>query len=279
VTVRLDEREILRWQGPQRGLNLVPDWEPADSRMMGLALGDADVTVEQLDYTPLDSEARVLEPPPDQRIPLPPGATRVAASENIDLLPLLDLEHGVFDGEVKRTPQGIQLSAPPRQHSRLAVPVWPRGAYELHCEFTPSTQEMAVGIVIPTDHSRATVFPLRAERFVGMGKIKTHPPEHPENPTRTKAGRVTAGRRHSLLIRVMPTRTESEITVLLDDQPFFSWTGSDQDLSLAPDWDSPHQKIIALGCNGGSATCHALRLKMLSGEAWILVPRPATANP
>ena len=274
VTVQLDGKEIIHWHGPQKSLNIAPAWKAEDVRKMGLALGDADVSVEQLDFTPLDEGARMLAPPPDQPLPPPPGATVVASSENIDLLPLLDLEHGVIKAKAKRTGQGIELSAAAGNPGRLAVPVWPRGAYELQCDFTASTQQMVVAVVIPTNRKRVAVVPLNGRFAVGLQDIDKTGPRNGDNPTSTKPGRVIAGRRHKLLIRVVPAGSECEINIHLDTdkEPLFSWKGSEDDLSLRR-WQTPHQKLIALGCSGGSMTCHALQLKMLSGEAWILAPR------
>ena len=278
VTVQLDGRPIIHWQGPQRSLNMFPVWAAGEASTIGLALAEVDITLEQFDFTPLDAGSRLLEPLPNQPPILPTGASVVAMSVDTDLLSLVRLDRGAISLEVKRIGPELQLSAADESNGRLAVPVWPRGAYRAACDFTVSSPKMSCGVVLPLSQKRVLALLLNKAKPVGLSKINNEFPEGPQNPTRTTKGRVTAGRRHQLLIRVVPAGANSEIHVELDDQPFYSWKGSEDDLSLWTNWETPHQKMIALVCEGGTMTCHMLKLKMLSGEAWILVPQAAATR-
>jgi hypothetical protein len=278
VMVQLDGREIIRWQGSQQMLDIWPGWRASDARTMGLALYDAGVTVEQLDFTSLDGIARVLELPPDRPLP-PPGATVVAAAENIDLLPLLDLEHGVFDAKAKRTSQGIELSATENQHGRLAVPVWPHGNYDLFGSFSFPGNGTPV-LIIPTARNRGLIHwrwngNNSSGSFSGFEMISGKSAIDVDNPTRITPSEVQPGRRYSFRVRAVCDDDNADIAVELDGKPYMHWKGPESALSLWQGWDVPHQRVIGIGIERGRVTYHELKLKMLSGEAWILVPRPA----
>ena len=272
VTVQVDGREIIRWQGPQQALSMWPGWEVPDSRMMGLALGDVDVTIEQLELTPLDSRTHLLEPLSSKPSP-PPGTTVVAAPGTIDLLPLVDPEHGAVDAAVKQSDQGIEITPADKKWGRLILPVWPRGAYEIECAFTAPEDGLSMGIVVPIGESRVSVGP------IGLSMVKGISVTKPDNPTRLSENKVKPGQKQRLLVRVSPEGDDVEVRVLLDGEPYYAWKGPRADLRLAECWETPHQHTPLLQCQNVSWTCHELELKMLDGEAWILRPAAHDAAP
>ena len=276
VTVQLDGREIIRWQGPQQVLNLWPGWDVPDARMMGLTLGDVDVTVEQLELTPLDNGTRLLEQLPGRTAAPPPGTTVIAAPGTVDLLPLVDVEHGTIDAAVKKSDQGIEIEPAEAKFGRVCLPVWPRGGYELSGSFTLPEKASPV-IIVPTMQSRGVVNWLHPDdASSALSMIDGKGGADPKNPTRIHPSKVQVGQRHVFRVRVVCEADQADVTVELDDQPYIHWNGPESAISVPSCWDIPHQRTLGVGVQNGRATFHELKLKMLDGKAWI--PLPAAAR-
>jgi hypothetical protein len=271
VTVDLDGRRIINWQGPQRALTMLPPvWDAPDSRMMGLALGDADVMVEQLQFVSSQGGGCLLEPLPTPQPAAPPGATVVAAPGTVDLLPLADLEHAVFDVTAKRSHSGLELSASGDKSGRVVLPVWPRGNYELSGSFTLPEQASPT-ILLPTIRCRGQIHWLSGG-VSGFEMVRGRTAGDADNPTRVSPSKVEVGRRHAFRVRVGCVAEEAELTVELDGQPYIHWKGPESAITPMPYPTIPNLRTLGIGVDRGRVTYHELELKMLDGEAWIFRP-------
>jgi len=278
VTVDLDGRRIINWQGPQRALTMLPPvWDAPDSRMMGLALGDADVMVEQLQFVSSQGGGCLLEPLPTPQPAAPPGATVVAAPGTVDLLPLADLEHAVFDVTAKRTHSGLELSASGDKSGRVVLPVWPRGNYELSGSFTLPEQASPT-ILVPTIRCRGQIHWLNGG-VSGFEMVQGRTVGDADNPTRISPSKIEVGRRHAFRVQVGCVAEEAEVTVELDGQPYIHWKGPESAITPMPYPTIPNLRTFGVGVDRGRVTYHELKLKMLDGEAWIFKPAVPDATP
>ncbi|MGA2621125.1 MAG: protein kinase [Thermoguttaceae bacterium] len=275
VTVGLDGHQIIHWQGPQSGLNIWPGWDVPDSRMMGLALGDVDVTVEQLEFVSPRGEACLLEPLPTPQRAAPPGVTVVAAPCTVDLLPLVDLECAVFDGTAKRSDSGLELFS--GKSGRVALPVWPMGKYELAGSFTLPEQASPT-ILVPTIRCRGQIHWLNGG-VSGFEMVQGRTVGDADNPTRISPSKIEVGRRHAFRVQVGCVAEEAEVTVELDGQPYIHWKGPESAITPMPYPTIPNLRTFGVGVDRGRVTYHELKLKMLDGEAWIFKPAVPDATP
>ena len=259
-------------------LNIAPhsNWDVPNSRNMGLALGNADVAIEQLELIRPQAAVYLLEPlPTPQRVAPPPGATVVAAPGTVDLLPLVDLEHGGIDVTAKRSESGLDLMS--GKSGRVSLPVRPWGNYELSGSFTLPESASPV-ILVPTKRARGMVHWLidGVSRFeILQGKD----PNDADSPARISPSKVEVGRRHAFRVRVVCEAAQAKLVVELDGEPYMHWIGPESDISLWDGWEIPNQRILGIGVQKGRVTYHELKLKMLDGEAWILKPADFDGTP
>jgi serine/threonine protein kinase len=182
----------------------------------------------------------------------------------VDVLRHLDLSWHVVSGEWRREENGITVDPSPM--SRIMLPVEIDGDYDLRAEFTRTTTDKCVNIMIPVGQRACQLTLAGGEQKVhGLGMIDGHGACAPENPAVFRPGSLVKERRYRVLISVRIKNDEATVDASLDGKPLIAWEGKQSSLSIAPVWQLPYQKRAGLGANDATVTFHAASLRSVSG--------------
>jgi len=174
-------------------------------------------------------------------------------------------------GEWRR--EGSDIAVDPHPMSRITLPLEINGDYDLRAEFTRTTSDKSVNIVIPVGQRACQLTLAGWEQSVhGLGLIDGHGAREPENPAAFRPGNLVNERRYRVLISVRIKNDEAAVHASLDGKPLIAWEGKQSSLSIAPVWQLPHPERAGLGADDATVTFHAASFRSVSGTTKLTSP-------
>lgn len=190
----------------------------------------------------------------------------------INALKHVDPDWHAVSGEWRWSEEG--LTTEPSIMSRVILPFEIEAGYDLKAEFTRTTGDGSITIVLPVGRRQCQMFLAGWWQTVhGVGRIDGVEPHDAKNPARWKPGKLTNERRYQVEISVRTEKDEATINVSLDGESIIAWTGKQSSLSIAPYMRLPYLKRSGIGAYDSTVTFHTVLLRSVSGKARFS-PRP-----
>ncbi len=202
------------------------------------------------------------------------AARRLAGTprpEWIDLLRRVDPHTHRANGEWAATASALYTSPVPR--ARLALPVAPRGDYELIAEFMRKQGTGEVNFILPVG---PTGVMLSLDDHDGKSYLQNI---DGRDDTRVAAPELAPGRRQRLRVVVKSKGQRAEVLGELNGRQVVHWRGATRSLSIEPGWSNGRRDVLGLGVHESVTAFYRLELRMLSGKADVLPPQPPAAPP
>ncbi len=192
----------------------------------------------------------------------PQVGKRIAPSESIDLLALVDVTKDRVSGEWIAADG--KLESPKAYGSRIELPYQPPEEYEL------------VVIAEPLDEPNGLILGQRlgGQRFqvlVNYAQKEAAPVSAIEDIDGKNVGANVTTVRRPVLIQNRPSQIictvkKDSVTVTSDGQELIDWHGEAKRLSLSDYWKTPHDNALFLGAYDCRYRIHRVTLTPLSGE-------------
>ena len=185
----------------------------------------------------------------------------------VDVLRLMDTSKNVIAGTWSR--RGADLTVAAGQTPRIAIPVSVDGSYDFSAEFTRTSGKGDVAAMLSVaGHPCVVNLSAVGGAMSGLQNIDGHG-IFADNPIVVKPGYLENDRYYRLSIKVRILSTDrASIGVVLDGKPYLPlWEGNPARLSASKFWPMPNPKGLGLGAQESDVTFHAVRLRMLSGNA------------
>ena len=182
----------------------------------------------------------------------------------IECLERVDPGADVVEGTWTVVSNGLRVERGPM--ARLALPVEPKGEYELEVRFTRKTGANDLSVILPVGPTCTMLLtkPLKGGLELVAGS------DWFQNPTQYESA-LPPGKTHTLHITVrQPAPGTTRITVEANDQALTQYEGPTDALSLRDSWALPRKGQLGLGAHYATVTFHSVRLRMLSGQAKFL---------
>lgn len=191
----------------------------------------------------------------------------------VDALAYVDPDWDVVSGDWRREEDG--LTTEPSKMSRVMLPFEIHGDYDLEAEFTRTTGEGSVSIVIPVGE-RACQLTLAGwwQMMHALWRIDGRDPRDHDNPAKFRPGKLVNERAYRAFISVRTEGDDATIGVSLDGKPIIAWKGRQSSLSVVPYMDLPYPMRAGIGAYDATVTYHSVKLRSVSGKTE-LAPRPA----
>ena len=185
---------------------------------------------------------------------------RQTSTEWTDILPHVHTRVHRVSGEW--TADGKALRVAPAEFARLAVPVVPRGDYELVADFVRKTGAGDVNFILPVG-STGVLFTLddnHGQSGFQLVDGKDLPkPDGPHDLANDRAHRFEA--------TVRRRGDQASIRIRLDGKDYMRWQGPVRSLSVRGSWAVSEKGTFGLGAHQSTVEFSRLRLRMLSGRA------------
>ena len=192
----------------------------------------------------------------------------------VDLLPLVDPEKDAVKGAWQRR-GGALVNA--QQPSCIALPVSPRGSYEIETTFQRTSGTDSVCVYLPVgSHEVLLLLSAWHGEVSGLAQVKSRGIK--EGEAAVRPGTIENGRDYHLAVKVLVRGTEVQIIVSLNGTPYFRWRGPSAALSVPDYWaEAPLLPLRRVGLTVQRATVvwQNLRFRVLSGEARLLRTKQA----
>jgi hypothetical protein len=170
---------------------------------------------------------------------------------------------GYSAGKWRRRADG--LASPAGEFEQVMIPVIPKGSYHLRVVLA---LERAVGggtnifaVMLPTEggHTILEIGPESCHFSIKGDRLYA----------KVAAGvKLLFRRPYRLDVKVLAQGDQARITVELNRKTVLRWRGPQKELTTyATAWDLPNPKALGIGAKQAHVLVHALRLRMLSGEA------------
>jgi hypothetical protein len=195
---------------------------------------------------------------------------RLALGEWIDVLKLVDpLKHRV-QGEWSRVEDRLVGRAKDGK-ARVMLPLAVKGSYELEVQFTRTSGDDCIGIVLPVGETACTVIlsgwrgSLHGiETIDGLGADRNNSTQRP--------GTIENDRRYTVLADVRVQGPTAEVVVKLDGRPATKWKGKTAALGTRG-WDAlPALDCPALHFCNPTGAFHAARIRVRRESGAVLAP-------
>jgi eukaryotic-like serine/threonine-protein kinase len=243
---------------------------------------------EALDYRLTVSADRCLVAlsHPDNWIPSSPeiaifGAglpERMPAGVPIDLLKRADIVRDRFRGEWRRDGESV-VCLPAQGASQLELPVLPQGDYRLHIRCRLLKERESLIVTLPAG-GRVAQLIVGGWAHLGFrsGLRSIRSRDASENETTVPGFCLDPGREYDVAVTVKSMDDEALIDAEVDGQPFLRWQGPldalDRDGAYVP-----HRRgRFGIGAYRSTMEFRQVELTMLSGEAWMTRPGPASGS-
>jgi hypothetical protein len=290
ITTTLDGQPCVHWKGALESLSMSSVWATPDKTCPAIGASHSKTVFAGVRMRMLSGEARSLRPAEKPVAPENPAKPEKAAPKDkakekagtdkepkwLDLLPFVDPAKDKIEGTWRRTDAGISLEDGPS--GLLAIPVAPKGGYEVRVKFTRTSGDDTVAIVLPAGPKAVGLLLSFWHGLAsGLGNIKGEDPR--ANETRVRPGRIENNVKHTVYAKVIAGPALAEITATLDDKPLVNWKGPTKDLSVFFCFELPKAEGLGLGISNSKIIWHSAELRMLSGDAKPMRPlaRPAPA--
>jgi hypothetical protein len=177
-------------------------------------------------------------------------------------------------GEWSRGQFGYTVAAAPG--ARMALPVSPRGSYELRVGFARAEGKNEIGLMLPV--GSAAVLLAIGDSGAGNGLSNVAGKTVHENTTTTST-KLENGQVHFLNAWVTLQGDRADIRAVLDGRPLIQWEGPLADLAIPEAWTLAVTPILGLGANNSTVTFTAVKVRAISGPVLFGRPAPAPAPP
>jgi hypothetical protein len=203
-----------------------------------------------------------------------------------DLLGDLDLATAKVDGpwgQMTRDKVVTLWAGHPREFGgRLALPVRPRGDYEVRLAFARTGGDGGLAILLPVADSSGTQVAVvidgrsAAGGVVALESVNKVPVER---PTKQVVGdRLVKDRTYTVVVRVERADGRAAVRATLAEvgaapKPLLDWTGPVADLTPSANRSTPDRSVVGLGVEDHTRfKITAADVRMLRGTAELLVP-------
>lgn len=176
------------------------------------------------------------------------------------LIPAIDPGRAGVVGNWRKAGDSLTVNAV--EGARLALPLVPRGEYDLRTTFTRRTGQHSIGLIV-VQGGRQVVFEVDAwgSHLAGFQNISGRTIR--ENPTRREGYRLENGRRYTMTVEVR----NGSLRGLLDGREVAMHRTSGGDLSLQDLWRMPDSRQLGLVAWQSDTTFHSVDLRMVNGTA------------
>lgn len=202
------------------------------------------------------------------------GCVAAADQHWESLLPAIVPSQAGVGGSWRKSGDELTVSAAPS--ARLALPVAPRGEYDLRASFTRRSGHDSIGLIV-VQGGRQVVFEVDAwgSHLAGFQNISGRSIK--ENPTRRENYTLQNGRRYTMTVEVR----KGTIRGLLDGKEVANYATQGADLSLPDLWSLPDRGQLGLVAWQADTTFHTVETRLVSGSMERLAragaPAPAAA--
>jgi hypothetical protein len=191
------------------------------------------------------------------------------------LLARVDVDQDVVAGEWKKVAAGLECGA--SAAARIRLPCKPPKEYDFVMEFTRVTGNEGVVQHVSTG-GRTFMFVIAGigGGAHGLETIDGKSFDNADNPTLVRPGKIRNGRRMKSVIQIR----ERSITVLLNDKPIITYTGSPATMSLRDEWKIG-PGALGVGAWHSKTVFHVLQVidKTATGEVAAPTNANGTTNP
>ena len=283
VHAELDGIPVFWWDGAakdyRRGVNIATK----DSRYLGFGASRGAFRVDRFGFRMLTGSAPLGRPAPSAPTPeRPRELAGTADAPWTDLLHRLNIPTSRLDG-TWGFEGGIQTTSliagdAKAKGGKLALPVWPKGDYELRVRFARTAGNDCLTVMLPVPDSRSQA-PLVVGGhtpqggFVGLEYVNgVAKGSHLMNSLGKPLANNTV---YTLLVRVKNKDRMTFVTADIDETNVFKWAGPANSLTPRPNWFVPDPTQIALGVwDNCKFRIDSVEFRPLSGSA-IWKPGPA----
>ncbi|HBE90931.1 MAG TPA: hypothetical protein DDW41_07050 [Candidatus Andersenbacteria bacterium] len=193
-------------------------------------------------------------------------------AEWLDLLKLIDVKkHAVYGAWIRN---GDEIVTEPAIDSRITVPSFLDGSYEISIDFTKHTGSESVSIMLPIQ-TTSCVFYLDAwgGTVHGLAFVDgKYPDIWPENHELAKVFKIHDNQRYRWDIQVTIEQDAVTIAAQLDRKQLLSWNGKIDRLSIPIPTAMPNRNALGLGAFQGRCTFHRVELRFSDLSTTRLVP-------
>ena len=266
LKVACDGRTVIDWRTDYRRVRPCHEWRVPGAQFLSLGSWESAFRVYSLTLTPLSTAPQPAVDDAPGPLATVPEIRDLPADEWTDLLPYADAELDAVSGHWWRA--GDEIGAASAPTARLMLRVCLMGDYELEVEFTRHAGRTDVGLILPLG-IRQTYVQLSGYDGAAGGLNLVDGLSPRENSASVRPSRLENGRRYRLRTVVRRTGEDASIETFLDDQPFVSFQGRADRVSLkrpgisprsaGRDWPriSARPRFIACACAGRPArdTC------------------------
>lgn len=257
--------------GPPERLTLGKFDRPAPvSYRIDAALKDGQ-TVELWGYLQVRSSPDVLPLPPQSERTvelapdLAPAAPDATAANEIDLLPLIDVERDAVAGRW-RLEDGV-LTAPKQYGARIEIPYEPPAEYRLTVIAEPLGEPNGLILGQRSGESRFLVLAGYANGDPPSSAIENINDQNVDTgPTTVRRKLFQQGRAS----QVVCTVRKDSVTVVVDGVEIIRWQGDPSALSLSDYWSTPTDNALFIGAYDSPYRITRLGLTPITGEGRFL---------
>ena len=187
-----------------------------------------------------------------------------------DVLKLVDPSKHAYGGQWSRKDKSISIAS--AGFSRIAIPVVPKGDYEMKVQFVRTSGDNDVNLMLPVGKTSVVVM-LSGSNGQASGLSTINGKMCETNETRT-SGKLENNKPHTLVAQVRLREDKVQITATLNGKKLAQWEGPQRSVSPG-NWGMRHPQAPGLGADSGShVTFQAAEIRMLSGTIERLDVRP-----
>lgn len=190
-----------------------------------------------------------------------------AQAGNRNILPALDVKSATVSGTWARKEKELIVTG---NKARLMLPGKISGSYTITVEFTRTSGEDSIGVVLPVGPGQCL---LNLSAFDGEahgiglidGKLAR------DNETTIKPGQLKSNHPYRLIIEVEVKNSSASISSQLDGRPFLKWSGNPKSLSMFAGWKLPKPNQAGLYTNS-DVTFHSITINRLNPKMRMTAP-------
>ncbi len=256
----LNGEPVVSWNGRLSSLDVLDVWSLPQPHRPALAANAAIVRFHAVAVRAEPGSAHVVSTPHAPQPDLEDGTWR-------DLTRGVDVERDTLGGWWLARDGVLSVAPVARDQSfvRLMFPQRLEGDYQLVAQFTRTSGNDSVNIILPVGTRQATLhFGADGGSLGGLEQIDGREIQADHNPAVRRPSPIINGQRYQTLVQVQTDGDGARIEVWLDGNPFLHWQGRVQSLSSAPNWMLPESSRVAIGSNQGTVTFHAVRARILN---------------
>ena len=186
---------------------------------------------------------------------------------------VVDPAQDTRSGEWRRQDDGLRSAA---ADAEIAIPLYPRGSYELVTDFTRQSGVGAVRWLLPVGVGQVAL-------RIGAASAKgTAIDDGGEGATAPERVVLNNGAAHRMRAVVQLQGETARVEAFVDDQPIVEWSGLPQQAKVAAKGKPANIHSLAVGSDAAQIVLHRAELKLLDKKAGLvraMFPQPVVATP